>query len=268
MKNSKPIGVFDSGLGGLTVVKELLKNLPSENIVYFGDTARVPYGTKSKKTIEKFSCQNALFLIKEGVKVIVIACNTSSSLALGLLKRTFKIPIIGVIESGARQAVSKTSSGRIGIIGTRATIASGVYQKTLTAYDRKIKVFAASCPLFVPLVEEGWLDEDVTETVAARYLKPLTDKKIDTLILGCTHYPLLKKTISKVMGQKVRLVDSAEAVAYDVRNVLKKEGLLFAGAQNKSKCRFFVSDEPRIFLKEGSKFLGTEITNIKRINNV
>lgn len=267
MKNKKPIGVFDSGLGGLTVVKELIKALPYEDIIYFGDTARVPYGTKSKKTIEKFSCQNVLFLIKEGVKLIVVACNTSSSLALTLLKRTFKIPIIGVIEPGAMQAVSKTVSGRIGIIGTRATISSGVYQKALTAYGEKIKVFATSCPLFVPLVEEGWLNGDITKAVAVRYLEPLIDKGIDTLILGCTHYPLLKKTIGKIIGPEVRLIDSAEAVACNVKDVLEKKGLNFVG-ERKSKYRFFVSDEPRIFLKEGSKFLGTTITNIKRVNNV
>lgn len=267
MKNNKPIGVFDSGLGGLTVVKEVIKTLPCENIVYFGDTARVPYGTKSKKTIEKFSCQNALFLIKEGVKLIVVACNTSSSLALGLLKRTFKIPIIGVIESGAMQAVSKTSSGRIGIIGTRATISSGVYQKTLTSYEKKIKVFAVSCPLFVPLVEEGWQNEDITKAVVLRYLEPLRDKKIDTLILGCTHYPLIKNTIGKVMGSKVQLIDSAQAVACDVRDILEKEELKFAG-NRKPKYHFFVSDEPRIFLNEASKFLGATIMNIKRVNNV
>lgn len=267
MKDNSPIGIFDSGLGGLTVVKEIIRVLPHENIIYFGDTARVPYGTKSKKTIEKFSSQNTRFLTKFKVKLIVVACNTSSSLALNLLKRTFKIPITGVIEPGAKQALLKTKNGRVGVIGTRATISSGVYQKALTGYKRKIRVFAISCPLFVPLVEEGWLGKDVTKAIAYNYLKPLKSKKIDTLILGCTHYPLIKATIRKIMGPGVQLVDSAGAVASEVKCILDEKGLR-AGGRRRPRYQFFVSDEPQFFSKEGSKFLGRKIINIKRVSNV
>jgi len=267
MKSDRPIGIFDSGLGGLTVVKEITKILPDESIIYFGDTARVPYGTKSKKTIEKFSLQNTRFLTKSKVKLIVVACNTSSSLALNLLKRTFKIPITGVIEPGVKQALLKTKNERVGVIGTRATISSGVYQKALTGHRSKVKVFALSCPLFVPLVEEGWLNKKITRAIVYDYLEPLVKKKIDTLILACTHYPLIKSVIAGVMGPRVGLIDSAASVAAEVRRQLIEKGLR-AGASHGSKYQFFVSDEPRIFSKEGSKFLGRKIINIKRINNV
>ncbi|MFH1856125.1 MAG: glutamate racemase [Candidatus Omnitrophota bacterium] len=267
MNNDKAIGIFDSGLGGLTVVKEAMKVLPYEDIIYFGDTARVPYGTKSKKTIEKFSRENAAFLSKFKVKLIVVACNTSSSLALDSLKRNFEVPVVGVIEAGVREAFAKSSSGRIGVIGTRATISSGVYQKALNGCGKGIKVFSASCPLFVPLVEEGWLNKDVTTLIAAQYLKPLINSKVDTLILGCTHYPLLKNTIGKVMGKRVTLINSATAVAVEVKNILEEKGLKRV-KRVKPEYKFFVSDEPKLFLKEGSKFLGRKITNIKRVNNV
>ena len=267
MKSDRPIGIFDSGLGGLTVVKEIIRVLPDESIIYFGDTARVPYGTKSKKTIKKFSLQNTRFLTKFKVKLIVIACNTSSSLALNLLKRTFKIPITGVIEPGVKQALLKTKNERVGVIGTRATISSGVYQKALTGYKSKVKVFALSCPLFVPLVEEGWLNKKITKAIVYNYLEPLKSKKIDTLILACTHYSLIKSVIAGVMGPKVGLIDSAASVASEVRRQLIEKGLR-AGASHGPKYQFFVSDEPRIFSKEGSKFLGRKIINIKRVNNV
>lgn len=267
MKSDRPIGIFDSGLGGLTVVKEIIKVLPDESIIYFGDTARVPYGTKSKKTIEKFSLQNTRFLTKFKVKLIVIACNTSSSLALNLLKRTFKIPITGVIEPGVKQALLKTKNERVGVIGTRATISSGVYQKALIGYRSKVKVFAVSCPLFVPLVEEGWLNKKITKAIVYDYLEPLVKKKIDTLILACTHYPLIKSVIGGIMGSGVQLIDSAGAVAGEVRHILNEKGLRTEG-RSRPRYQFFVSDEPRIFSKEGSKFLGRKIINIKRVNNV
>ena len=267
MKSNRPIGIFDSGLGGLTVAKEVIKALPHESIIYFGDTARVPYGTKSKKTIEKFSSQNVNFLTKKGVKIIVVACNTSCSLTLNLLKRTFKIPIVGVIEPGVKQALLKTKNGKIGVIGTRATVLSGAYQKTLSRYGKKIKVFAVACPLFVPLVEEGWLGKKVTKTIAYNYLRPLIEKKIDSLILACTHYPLIKTTIAGTMGPKVQLIDSARAVATEVKRILDKKNLVAAGC-HRPKYKFFVSDEPRIFAKEGSKFLGRKIIDIKRVSHV
>ena len=265
MNKKSPIGIFDSGLGGLTVVKEITKLLPKESIIYFGDTARVPYGTKSKRTIEKFSCQNVHFLTRFKVKLIIVACNTSSSLALPLLKRTFKIPIIGVIESGVKEAILMSRNKRIGVIGTRATISSGVYKKTLRSFDKKIKAFSISCPLFVPLVEEGWLHKDITEKIASYYLRFLKEKKIDSLILGCTHYPLLKLVIKKVMGEKIKLVDSALAVAKEAKHLLEEKHL---ESDTKPKHQFFVSDEPLNFSKEGSKFLGKKLKAVKKINYV
>jgi glutamate racemase len=268
MKNDKPIGIFDSGLGGLSVVKEIIKILPNEDIIYFGDTARVPYGTKSKRTIEKFSCQSVHFLTRFRVKIVVVACNTSSSLALNLLKRTFKMPIVGVVEPGAKEAILKSKYGRIGVIGTRATISSGVYQKALKSYKKNIKIFATSCPLFVPLVEEGWLNGNITKAVALKYLSPLKKRKIDTLILGCTHYPLIKPTIKRILGAKVELIDSAMAVAKEVKCILEEKRLKCINYRHKAKYHFFVSDEPYAFAKAGSKFLGRKIVSVERVNNV
>ncbi|MBI2495672.1 MAG: glutamate racemase, partial [Candidatus Omnitrophica bacterium] len=206
----QPIGVFDSGIGGLTVVKALIEELPVESIVYFGDTARVPYGTKSKHTIVKFSLENVEFLLRFGVKCIVIACNTSSSWALPTLRKYFKVPIIGVIRPGALAAVRETRNKRIGVIGTNATIQSRAYETAIQRIDPAVKVFSGSCPLFVPLVEEGWLNGAISRQVARRYLEPLARQRIDTLILGCTHYPLLASTIQQVLGSGVSLVDSAK----------------------------------------------------------
>ena len=273
-KNS-PIGVFDSGLGGLTVVKQIAKYLPKEDIVYFGDTARVPYGTKSANTIERFSVENALFLLRFKVKCIVVACNTSSSIALTLLKNSFKVPIVGVIEPGAREALSVTRSSRIGVAGTRATIASGSYESELKRLarceflekQRKLKVISQSCPLFVPLVEEGWLNGPVTKKTAEKYLSVFKRNKIDTLILGCTHYPLLKNTIGSVLGDSVCLVDSARQCAIEVERVLYREGLL-NNAKRKGRLKFFVSDEPEKFSASGKRFLGSDINCIKRPDDV
>ena len=261
----QPIGVFDSGLGGLTVVKALLEDLPSESIVYFGDTARVPYGTKSKSTIVKFSLENVEFLLRYGVKCIVIACNTSSSWALPTLRKYFKVPIIGVIRPGALAAVRQTRQKRVGVIGTSATINSRAYEAAIERLDPTVKVFSQHCPLFVPLVEEGWLNGPVCRTVAEKYLEPLRRQRIDTLILGCTHYPLLAHTIRQVLGPEVTLVDSAKQTAIEVRGVLMGTDALSAQSA-KPRYRFFVTDEPTHFTRIGQQFLGHVIGSVERVN--
>jgi glutamate racemase len=275
VSRNNPIGIFDSGLGGLTVVKQIIKYLPKENIVYFGDTARVPYGTKSPKTIERFSVENALFLLRFNVKCIVVACNTSSSIALQLLKRSFKVPVIGVIEPGAREALSATRNGRIGVIGTKATIASGAYEKQIRRLahceylEKKssLKIISKECPLFVSLAEEGWLSGPVTRQIASIYLSIFKKNKVDSLVLGCTHYPLLKAVIGSVLGKAVRLVDSARQCAIEIEKVLYSEGLLNDN-KRKGGLKFFVSDEPERFSVLGRRFLGSRISCIRRAEDV
>jgi glutamate racemase len=262
----QPIGVFDSGIGGLTVVKALADELPSESIVYFGDTARVPYGTKSKGTIVKFSLENVEFLLQFGVKCIVIACNTSSSWALPTLRKYFKVPIIGVIRPGAVAAVRASRNKRVGVIGTRATISSGAYEAAIQRADPTAKVFSQSCPLFVPLVEEGWLNGAICRQVAAQYLTPLKRQRIDTLILGCTHYPLLAPTIRTVLGDDVVLIDSAKQTVTEVRGVLMGSDAL-CETRAKPRYRFFVTDEPRHFSHVGQRFLGHLIGSVERVNS-
>jgi len=263
MTDPRPIGIFDSGVGGLTVVSRIQEILPNEQIIYFGDTARVPYGTKSKETVTKFSVENVEFLMTHDVKLVVVACNTASSLSLDFLKRCFRVPIIGVIGPGAKGAVSTTRNNRIGVIGTQATITSGAYEKAIRRINPRNSIYTQSCPLFVPLVEEGWVGKDVAYDIANIYLKPLKAKRIDTLILGCTHYPLLKDVISGVMGQYVLLVDSAKEVAKEVRAILDAGGLLNRQARSK-KHKFFVSDEPARFIKIGERFLKKRINCVKR----
>ncbi len=262
-----PIGVFDSGLGGLTVVRELMRELPFEDVVYFGDTARVPYGTKSKEAIVKFSKENVAILLRHKVKMVVVACNTSSSFALPILRESFSLPIIGVIKPGAKKAVEITRNKRIGIIATSATVNSREYAKEIHRLDPTIKVTAQACPLFVPLVEEGWTDRQVTLTIAEEYLKNMKQFKIDTLILGCTHYPLLKAALKKVVGKDVLLIDSAKEIARDVKQLLeytKKNRL----TNKKPKHTFLVSDEPKHFHLLAQKFLGTAIKHVERCDHV
>lgn len=263
INSNNPIGVFDSGLGGLTVVKELFSVLPQENIVYFGDTARVPYGNKSRETIIRYSREIVEALLKHKVKMVVVACNTASSLALDILKRECPVPIVGVIEPGARKAALSTKSKKIGIIATQSTVKSGKYVKRILDFEPKAKVISQPCPLFVPLVEAGWFEHDIALRVAQEYLKPLKKKNIDALILGCTHYPLLKKTIARVMGPQVTLVDSAREVAMEVKNILSKKLLL---RTNKKPVRhlYLVSDEPQMFKYRAVGFLGKKIENVKR----
>ena len=222
MQIDAPIGVFDSGVGGLTVVREIIRQLPSENIVYFGDTARVPYGTKSRDTIINYSEQIVHFLKTKQVKAIVVACNTATSYALDVLKEKLDIPIIGVVRPGAVTAVNATRNKRIGIIATEGTIGSGIYPKVIHEYDPEIQVVQKACPLFVSLVEEGWTDDPVTDEVARRYLKSLQASDVDTLVLGCTHYPLLRKTIGRLVGDGVTLVNPAYETACSLRELLKE----------------------------------------------
>jgi len=264
IRNHYPIGVFDSGLGGLTAVKELMRQLPHEDIVYFGDTARVPYGTKSQEAIIRFSHENAQFLLKHKVKMIVVACNSSSSFALESLRKTYPLPVVGVIVPGACKAVQMTTTQTVGVIATSATINSGEYERTIKGIDKNIRVINQACPLFVPLVEEGWFDNRVAQEAAKMYLKPLTRSQVDVLILGCTHYPLLKPAIQKIMGPKVYLVDSAREAANNVKELLDNIGI--ANVKNRrAQYQFFVSDKPQHFKKLAKRFLGYEINYITKV---
>lgn len=261
----KPVGVFDSGVGGLTVVNQLIKSLPQEDIIYFGDTAHLPYGSKSKESVIRFSLDIANFLQAQRVKIIVVACNTASSFALSSLRENIEIPVIGVIEPGAQAAVDATRNFKIGIIGTEGTIKSRAFEEALRKIDKNVKVFSRACPLFVPLVEEGWLDEPETSQIAEKYLSPMKDEGIDTLILGCTHYPLLKELLSRIMGQEISLIDTAEATAKAVERRLGEKNLLRKGSR-KSVYKFFVSDDPEKFLQLGRRFMGKNIEKAERIN--
>jgi glutamate racemase len=261
--SNQPIGVFDSGLGGLTVVKELIRLLPNEKIVYFGDTARVPYGTKSAETIIRYAREIVRVLLKHKVKMVVVACNTASSLALDVLKKEFDLPVLGVIEPGVRKAIDVTRNKKVGIIATSSTVKSGKYAKKIVQLNKNIVVTSQACPLFVPLVEEGWFDHAVTYQVARQYLADMKKKKVDTLILGCTHYPLLKGVLHHVMGDSVQLVDSAREVALQVKELLAGTGLL---RTRLGHCRhmFIVSDEPEQFRRLSSQFLGESVKNVRR----
>lgn len=255
------IGIFDSGIGGLTVFKELTRALPEMNMIYLGDTARVPYGIKSRETIIRYSAEAVKFLIKKGVDFIVVACNTSSALAIDSLKKQFHIPMIGVIESGARKACELTESRKIGVIGTQATVKSDAYAQEIQKILPDALVKSLACPLFVPLVEEGWTENKVAADIASVYLGKLKKEATDVLILGCTHYPLLKKTISSVMGPTVKLVDSAEAVANEVRDLIQREKSEEAMPLAPSSFQFFVTDSADKFREVSSRFLGNEILN-------
>jgi len=265
MGDTRPIGVFDSGIGGLTVVHELLKQLPHENIVYFGDTARVPYGSKSPDVVKKYGLQDILFLLGQNVKVVIAACHTVSSVALDELNKVFHLPILGVVEPGVAAAAEATKNKRVGIIGTRGTVGSGTYEKKLAEKDPAITVFPQACPLFVPLAEEGWLDNQVAEDVARIYLEPVRRNNIDTLILGCTHYPLLKDVIRKVLGPDVTIIDSAEETAKLVAKRLRILKMEHNGIE-KTKHRFFVSDIPLQFREIGERFLGRNLGNVTRVD--
>lgn len=262
-----PVGVFDSGVGGLTVAREIMRNLPSEKLVYFGDTARVPYGSKSKETVIRYSRQIIRFLQEQQVKAIVVACNTASAFALDAVRNEFDIPIIGVIESGAKVAAEETKNKRVGVIGTVGTVGSGIHEEHLKAIDPDITVFGKACPLFVPLVEEGWLHDPVTVEVASRYLKDLQEKDVDTLILGCTHYPLLRSTIGAIMGEGVRLVNPAYETALELGRLLKENDLLSSGTeQEEFPYRFYVSDLADKFKDFANSILPYDVEMTKKID--
>lgn len=265
-----PIGIFDSGVGGLTVLKEIFKLLPFENGVYFGDVGRTPYGGRSKDIITQFTRQDVNFLIEQKVKFIVCACNSASSVALEEIRDDYPVEIIGVIEPGARAAAERTRSGKIGIIGTHATINSNAYAKYIHAIDPKMKVFSLACPLFVPLAEEGYIDKEATYYIAVDYLQTMKDVDVDTLVLGCTHYPLLKHVIGDVMGDDVLLIDSGEETARAARDILSASNLLNPAASQtpcpEGEQKYFVSDVPERFSGVASRFLGREVNRITRVD--
>ncbi|WP_304509598.1 glutamate racemase [Anaerotignum sp.] len=244
--DKRPIGIFDSGVGGLTVVKQVMKVMPHENIVYFGDTARLPYGSKSKETVTKFSKQNVRFLLTKKVKTIIVACNTASSNSLEALHKTFDVPIFGVVDAGVAEALGTTQNKKIGVIGTAGTVRSGAYEKMICKEDKELQVFSKACPLFVPLAEEGWTDNEIARLTAERYLEELLEKGIDSLVLGCTHYPLLKRCIGTVAGMDVKLVDPAKATAKQVKLFLREKGIENFG-EAPGERSFYLSDYTDMF---------------------
>ena len=269
MKN-KPIGIFDSGLGGLTVQSEITKLLPNEETVYLGDTARVPYGTKSSETVTRYSLEIAGFLAGLGIKMLVVACNTASAYAVKKLAAELDIPVVGVIEPGARMAAASTSSGRVAVIGTEGTVRSRAYERALKEAGEGIEVFMKACPLFVPLVEEGFVASTIAELTAEEYLACFREVDIDTLVLGCTHYPLLKGVISTTLGEGVTLIDSAEATALEVRSVLTGASLLNESSPrgDTSRHSFLVTDSPERFVSVGKNFLGDRLNSAELVSLV
>ncbi len=265
MEKEKPIGVFDSGIGGLTVVKRLASVLPRESIVYFGDTARVPYGSKSNATVIEYSIQNTNFLLHKNVKAVVVACNTASSVAIPELRKRFTVPIIGVILPGADMAYKETRNGKIGVIGTRATISNAAYSNAIKEIGNHIEVFEKACPLFVPIAEEGWTHHKATYEIAEEYLKELKEKGIDTLVLGCTHYPILADVIQEVIGKDVKLIDSGIATAEVVRNEINRIGLETNSAVP-GNLDLYVSDVPTTFKQVAELFLGKRINEVVKVD--
>ena len=264
-----PVGVFDSGVGGLTVAREIMRNLPNENIVYFGDTARVPYGSKSKNTILRYSRQIVRFLRTQNVKAIVVACNTASAYALEDIRKELDIPIIGVVKPGAKVACETTANGRIGVIGTEATIHSGIYTSFIRRQKPDVQVVGKACPLLVPLVEEGWIKDPITMEVARRYLEEFRQYDIDTLILGCTHYPLLRSMVAEIMGEKVTLVNPAYETARGLKTLLEKESLLNPNPgvdQSQMHHKFYVSDAAEKFKNFANSILPYDIDMTQQIN--
>lgn len=262
-QRDQAIGVFDSGIGGLTVVRQLIRLLPHEDVVYLGDTARTPYGTKSPETICRYALDNAAFLLEKGIKLLVVACNSVSAVALELLRQELPVPVVGVIEPGAKTAVRCTRNGKVGVIGTEATIASGAYTRALKHLAPNLEIYTRACPLFVPLAEEGWIDNEVAKAAARRYLASLKRSGIDTLVLGCTHYPLLTSVIAETVGPKVQLVDSAGTTAQEVRDLLQQHKLVRNNGPG--SMSFFVTDAPDRFIKVGTLFLGQPVESAVRI---
>ncbi len=265
--HNSPIGVFDSGVGGLTVAREIMRQLPNERIVYFGDTARVPYGNKSKETVTRYSRQIVRFLETQQVKAIVVACNTASAYALEDLEKEVDLPMIGVVKPGARTALAATANKKIGVVATEATISSGIYSRYIEEYDSDVSVIGKACPLFVPLVEEGLWEDPVTDEIARRYLTELIDSGIDTLILGCTHYPMLRSTVGKIMGEGVTLVNPAYETARELKALLAERGLESGHRPGLGTelYRFFVSDAADKFQRFANSILPYGILSAKQI---
>jgi glutamate racemase len=257
------IGIFDSGVGGLTVFRRLAEYVPGESIIYLGDTARVPYGTKSAGTVVRYARACANLLLDRGVKMLVVACNTASAYAIDALRAELDVPVLGVIEPGAAVAVRSTRNKRVGVIGTAGTVSSGQYERAIHLLAPDVEVFSKPCPLFVPLAEEGWTEGDVPRQVAREYLGELAERRIDTLVLGCTHYPLLKGVIAEMMGKGVTLVDSAEATAAVARDML---GVGSAAGNGSPSYRFLVSDAPESFARVGKRFLGCEVEHVEWVD--
>ena len=263
-KTNRAIGVFDSGIGGLTVVRALMERLPFENIIYFGDTARVPYGIKSVETINRYALQITEFLIKKDVKLLIVACNTMAAVAYQAIRNLSPVPVLEVIEASAKSAAHDTRNKSIGVIGTPATINSNAYARAIHLLDKETKIFSQACPLFVPLVEEGWFDHQATRLIAEDYLKPVIAEQIDTLVLGCTHYPLLKPLLQEIVGPEVKLIDSAEAMADITADLINKENL---GNQNRKLADylFCVTDVPYRFQTIGERFLGRTLSRVEMV---
>jgi glutamate racemase len=259
------VGIFDSGVGGLTVLREITRVLPQEDTIYFGDTARVPYGTKSPETVTRYAREITAFLVRRDIKLLVVACNTASAVALPTLKRLFPIPVVGVIEPGARRAVEVTVSGRIGVIGTAGTIRSSAYTRAIKRLDPSAVVLTKACPLFVPLAEEGWIDNQVARLTARTYLQELVDAGVDTLVLGCTHYPLLKPLIAEIMGEGVTLVDSAAETARTVAEILAQKKSLRPDSEQ-GNHHYYTSDIPAGFIRVGNRFLGERLGDVYQVN--
>jgi glutamate racemase len=260
--NAAPLGVFDSGIGGLTVARALFEKLPGESVIYFGDTARVPYGPKSPDTVRRYSAEILAYLLRRGVKAVVVACNTSTAHALADLQSRSPVPVVGVIEPGARAAVRASRSGKIGVIGTAGTIASGAYERAIKALKQDAHVVSQACPLFVPLVEEGWFEHPATELIARDYLEPLRRAGVDVVVLGCTHYPLLKPLLARVLGPGVTLIDSADETAESVKRELAERDLAANGPAS-PQHRFVVSDDEPHFRRVGARFLGEKIQDVE-----
>lgn len=263
MSGDAAIGIFDSGIGGLTVYQQIATLLPAENLIYLGDTARCPYGTKSYDVVTQYACENSDFLAERNIKMLVVACNTASAVALMALQERYAIPVIGVIQPGASAAVRLSRNKKIGVIGTEATIASGAYTKALRALDPSLEIYTRACPLLVPLVEEGWVENEVAHSTVATYLSSLKQSGIDTLILGCTHYPLLKKTIAAYLGEHVQLIDSAEETAKVVSATLSDDHRTQLNGPGRGS--FFVTDSPDQFIKVGARFLGDVVESAVRL---
>ena len=261
-ERSRPIGVFDSGIGGLTVVSALRALLPNESIFYLGDTARVPYGGKSATTVQRYSLEIASMLLEENAKTVVVACNTASAVALPQLTESVPVRVTGVILPGAQAAVAATRSGHVGVIGTRATIKSGAYERALRSLNPEIRVTARACPLLVPLIEEGWLEQPITDQIILKYVGPLVDEGIDTLVLGCTHYPLLRKAMARLLGDSITLVDSAQNCANAVRDLLVRENLR-APETDTGRLQVALTDQPDSFLRVAREALQLDVGEIQ-----